>query len=259
MNGVSSKSMAFEATTITLNDRIELINQVGNMLLDQITNRIGELSNEKFLDSIIEECKKILIIQLGHLYNYDIEDDVNLIINEAMLIINETFVPKRAYKTTFAIKKVDTDKISKIIDTLRKKPQPEQRTAEWYQFRHNLLTASNAWKAFHTESSKNQLIYEKCEPINCDKFSSVNTDTPFHWGQKYEEVSVMLYEYIYETKLEDFGCIKDDNYAFLGVSPDGINVDINSPRYGRMVEIKNPTTRIINGIPKRDYWIQMQL
>ena len=34
-------------------------------------------------------------------------------------------------------------------------------------------------------------------------------------------------------------------------SPDGINIKKDNPRYGRLLEIKNPTTREISGIPKR--------
>jgi hypothetical protein len=59
--------------------------------------------------------------------------------------------------------------------------------------------------------------------------------------------------------VKDYGCIQHDTYKFLGASPDGINVDPKSQRYGRMLEIKNPTSREITGIPKEDYWIQMQL
>ena len=33
----------------------------------------------------------------------------------------------------------------------------------------------------------------------------------------------------------------------------------SSPLYGRMLEIKNPFSRVINGIPKDEYWIQMQM
>ena len=44
----------------------------------------------------------------------------------------------------------------KYLETI---PQPEQRTEELYKFRQNVLTASNAWKAFVTQATKNQLIY----------------------------------------------------------------------------------------------------
>jgi putative phage-type endonuclease len=154
------------------------------------------------------------------------------------------------------------DKIAQRIRYLKNIPQHAQRTPEWYDFRHNLITASNAWKAFGTQASINQLIYEKCHPIDMDSASSkqfVNTEGPLHWGQKYEPISVMLYEDMFQTKVDDFGCIPHAKYSFLGASPDGIVVDKRSSRFGRMLEIKNPISRVITGIPKKEYWIQIQL
>ena len=153
--------------------------------------------------------------------------------------------------------------IEEKINKLRAIPQPVQRTPEWYQFRWNLITASNAYKALESQSSINQLIYEKCQPIKTidetEEIKMVNTNTPMHWGQKYEPLSVLLYEHMFNTKVEDFGCIQHPTYKFLGASPDGINAHKDSPRYGRMLEIKNVVSREINGIPKKEYWIQMQL
>ena len=64
---------------------------------------------------------------------------------------------------------------------------------------------------------------------------------------------------MFQTKIEDFGCILHDTYPFIGASPDGINTDPSSSRYGRMLEIKNIVNREIDGIPKEEYWIQMQM
>jgi hypothetical protein len=69
----------------------------------------------------------------------------------------------------------------------------------------------------------------------------------------------MLYEKKYDTIIESFGCIQHKEYNFLGASPDGINIKQDSILFGRMLEIKNVVSRIINGIPKKEYWIQMQL
>jgi hypothetical protein len=80
-----------------------------------------------------------------------------------------------------------------------------------------------------------------------------------HWGQKYEPLSVILYEKLYNTTVEDFGCIQHEEYKFLGASPDGINSDPKSEKFGRMLEIKNVVSREITGIPKREYWVQTQL
>ena len=37
------------------------------------------------------------------------------------------------------------------IEYIRNKDQPEQRTDEWYVYRSNLITASNAWKIFDSK------------------------------------------------------------------------------------------------------------
>ena len=152
--------------------------------------------------------------------------------------------------------------LQKTINHLRTIPQPEQRTPAWYSFRHQLFTASNIWKLFGTEAQYNSLVYEKCCPLkdySGESSGTVNILSPMHWGQKYEPLSVMLYENKNNTKIEDFGCIQHDTHSFIGASPDGINVDTKSDKYGRMLEIKNIVNREINGIPSKAYWIQMQL
>lgn len=156
------------------------------------------------------------------------------------------------------------DIITKQINYIKTKEQPAQRTPEWYLFRHNLITASNAYKAFESQSTQNQLIYEKCKPLfdcstNNNQTTHVNVNTTLHWGQKYEPISILIYEYLNNTMIEDFGCIQHDKYLFLGASPDGINVKQDSKIYGRMLEIKNIVNRDITGIPKKEYWIQTQL
>jgi putative phage-type endonuclease len=153
------------------------------------------------------------------------------------------------------------------IQTLREKPQPDQRTPEWYARRNNLITASAASKAFGSQASINQLVYEKCKnyassgaasgPPSGPLQGSVNS--PLHWGQRYEPLTVMVYERRNQTKLGEFGCIQHDTYPFIGASPDGINIDPTSPIYGRMVEIKNIVNREITGKPKEEYWIQTQI
>lgn len=166
-----------------------------------------------------------------------------------------------------------TEEIAAKLKYLREIPQPEQRTPAWYRFRYDLITASNAHKALHTNASKNSLIYEKCKPLDIAATDAItttpelnfvdmiNTNSPMHWGQKYEPLSVALYERIYNTHVGAFGCIRhpDPKYSFLGASPDGINDDPASPLYGRMLEIKNVVSRVIDGIPKREYAVQMQM
>ena len=238
------------------------------------------ISEPDFHDILLEEIKDFFYVQFEEhiLNNEDVEDDLNELLEEAVQIYISSFYTERSIsnmnnpieinneinKISNEISDKDNNIIQSKIDYLKGKPQPPQRTEDWYKFRYNLITASNAYKAFESQAMINQLIYEKCQPLKTNSgensdLKMVNTNTTLHWGQKYEPVSVLIYEDMYKTKVGDFGCIQHDTYHFLGASPDGINIDPNSDRYGRMLEIKNIVNREINGIPKKEYWIQMQL
>ena len=228
------------------------------------------ISDPDFDDIFDENIKELMnaLFEDDLFFNDDAEDELDEIIAEAKTDFFKNYMPPRSYPDARILDTPDYDYIGEQLKVLQSKPQPAQRTKEWYQFRHNLITASNAYKAFESQATKNQLIYEKCQPLKAsgdddsdteEAVKMVNVNTTLHWGQKYEPLSVKIYEHDYETGVEDFGCIQDEEYAFLGASPDGINTDIESPRYGRMLEIKNIVNREIDGIPKKEYWIQMQL
>lgn len=184
---------------------------------------------------------------------------VHLFVKNYLLIIG---IPRRAYKNprTSTYEPVDKAVVKAQIEILQRANPLVQRTAEWYQFRHNLITASNIWKAVGSEANQNSLILEKCKPMATESYdTSVNTDSPLHWGVKYEPLTTMLYEYRNRCKVGEFGCIQHPAYPFIGASPDGIVVSEESSAYGRMLEIKNVVSREITGVPKMDYWVQMQV
>jgi len=270
---------------------LELIESALYLMEDYMNENPTAITEPDFEEEFLEDVKELFYIQFEDdiLENDWVEDDLDDLLEEAFKIFITTFYPERSISNNTLMlteteshcgcekdseNQIDKNTKNQIIldkiEHLKQKPQPTQRTDEWYKFRHNLITASNAYKAFESQSTINQLIYEKCQPLKKNEDekhvnshstlpSMVNINTPFHWGQKYEPLSVMLYEYLYNTTVADFGCIKHDHYHFLGASPDGINVDVNSERFGRMLEIKNIVNREINGIPKKEYWIQMQL
>ena len=235
----------------------------------------NSISDPDFHDILLEEVKDIFYLQmedtiLSFIHGDIFEEDMNDLLEDAFDIFITTFHTERSIESFISNQETEYDeneieKLTEKIDILRNIPQPVQRTPDWYQFRHNLITASNAYKAFESQSQINQLIYEKCQPVKLldnvseEQNKMVNVNTTLHWGQKYEPLSVMIYERDYKTKVEDFGCIQHPTYKFIGASPDGINIDTTSERYGRMLEIKNIVNREINGIPKKEYWVQMQL
>jgi putative phage-type endonuclease len=246
-------------------ETIELYQTCLYLMDNLIDNNYTLITDPDFENIFNEEINELIHLHFEYdiFYNYDAEEEIDDIIEQAKCDFFDFFMPSRSSNTNI-VSIIDINLVSNQIEILRKKPQPVQRTKEWYIFRHNLITASNAYKAFESESARNQLIYEKCQPISFNndeekEIIMVNTNTPLHWGQKYEPVSVQIYENMYKTSVEDFGCIQHEQYSFIGASPDGINIDKNSEKYGRMLEIKNIVNREINGIPKKEYWIQMQL
>ena len=272
-----------ETSYFTDEEAYEIYETCIHLMEEFVNDNPTVVTEEDFVNIFDDNIEELMHIHFKSdiCYTDECEDEMDEIIQCAKDYFFKFHVPLRSHSDAIIINEnLDLDIITKQIEILRNKPQPVQRTKEWYEFRHNLITASNAYKAFESQTVQNQLIYEKCQPLNpqlyIDKndnetinddnndkiikpIVSVNTNSTLHWGQKYEPLSVKLYEKIYNTTIEDFGCIKHDLYPFLGASPDGINVDKNSERYGRMLEIKNIVNREINGIPKKEYWIQMQL
>ena len=233
-----------------------------------IINNPTVITEPEFDDIFDENIKELIEVPFLNdiCYTDEVEEELDEIIEQAKIDFFKNFMPIRSYPDAIILKEPDYAVIKEQIMFLKGKPQPVQRTKEWYDFRQNLITASNAYKAFESQGAKNQLIYEKCQsnqedPVdtNTKVIQMVNVNTTLHHGQKYEPLSVMIYEDMYKTKVDDFGCIQHEKYSFLGASPDGINVDPSSLRYGRMLEIKNIVNREIDGIPKKEYWIQMQL
>ena len=186
----------------------------------------------------------------------------NLVEEEYNLYLLYNHIPKRSNLITLEdiddYTDEDIKKIESQLAILDNIPQPEQRTKEWFEFRYNLITASNLWKVFGSQCQQNSLIFEKCKPLEYI-YNNASITSPLHWGVKYEPVTVMIYEELYKTKVKEYGCIKHEKYNYIGASPDGINIDKLSGRYGRMLEIKNIYNREITGIPKMEYWVQTQI
>ena len=250
---------------------IEIVETALHLMEEYVKLHPEAVLEEDFEETLLEEVQDLLYVQMENqiLESDYVEDDLNDLLQDAFKIFVMTFlseVEDPAIKTD-EVNQSFHQLTERKIQALRDIPQPTQRTPAWYQFRWNLITASNAWKAFKSQSTINQLIYEKCQPLKDfslpdeseETKKMVNTNTTLHWGQKYEPLSVMLYEHLYKSKVEDFGCIPHPVHKFLGASPDGIVIQSETGRFGRMLEIKNIVNREITGIPKEEYWIQMQL
>lgn len=276
-------------------DYAQLFEDVSTMMDDYIRENIGKMSSPAFHDELtaylFEQLRIVFFASVGESVVID-SDRAHSLIYKIIDNVSKYYFgtlhehdPNRfvSWRSVFNHDGDDGDTtadtrdtipmhgdplptlINKVVALQQQQNQTEQRTAAWYARRHSLITASAAWKAFGTESVVNQLIYEKCKPYDeaaqQDQQPYVNVESPLHWGQKYEFLSAALYQRKNNTRIGEFGCIQhtDPQFSFIGGSPDGINTDESSPLFGRMVEIKNIVNRDITGIPKEEYWIQMQI
>jgi putative phage-type endonuclease len=180
--------------------------------------------------------------QFNFVYDNNIED----------LCIQTNFI-LRSFKKEFNHNKNNYKKL-KYLKSIK---QPEQKTDEWYIFRQKHITGSNAWKIFGSKASVNQLMYEKLQPMEQSIIKNSLSENSLSWGNKYEPLSIKLYEYFNDVKVEEYGCIPHKKIPFLAASPDGIIV--SRKNNGRMLEIKNVVSREITQIPKMEYYIQMQI
>lgn len=145
--------------------------------------------------------------------------------------------------------RTDQQNMQEHVKQLQQIRQPEQRTAEWYDMRMNMITASD-WASvlgMNPYSSIREVLEKKSNHNN-----SFTGNATTEWGVKYEPVAISIYEQRMDMEILPFGLLPHCNYSFLGASPDGITKE------GRMLEIKCPPTRVIKGICPRYYWAQVQ-
>ncbi len=245
-------------TIINDNDIEDFKESVCYIIDDVINNNIHIYSDKHFDEMLFETVLDIVkksYWEIINLFDFDIDGQVWDAI-EIYCYKNNCF---RSYSNTTILTQPDNKRVKKLLTEYINTPQLEQRSKEWFEFRRSGLSASDIWKAIDTESMQNSLIYSKCKPMNMKLSKSTNINTAFHNGHLFEPLSIMHYEYDFDTIVGEFGCMAHKKYTYLLASPDGINIKEGNDRYGRMVEVKNPTTRELTGIPKKEYWIQMQL
>ena len=259
------------------NDISDIIIDIYDQFSDFLKNNVLMLSSPTFYKTMFETIGQVIYCEWidADLYGDISEEEEDELFEELVDFVEQVWevysdfcvIPMRSisYENLHSIRdekiNINVDDITNKIQLLKNLPQPAQRTPAWYEFRNNLISASSLSKVFGSDSQVNSLIYEKCCPIdpNSVDFSRTNLESAAHWGVKYEPITVMIYEDLFHTKVGEFGCIQHQKFGFIGASPDGINIDPKSTRYGRMLEIKNIYNRDITGIPKEEYWVQTQM
>ena len=253
---------------LSFDDLSNIEEDIFETMEEYMINEIITISSPNFYKKFIEDISMMYYeywLDCGICDEDDYEEIEEIVQQLTEIYFDICDIPLRSMFNTSnnnILNEENIDLITKKLTELKAIPQAKQKTTEWNNVRNNLLTASNIWKVFSSDAQRNSLIYEKCKPMDENKmeYMNANTNGTLHWGVKYEPLTVMLYEHMYQTKIDDFGCIPHPKYNFIGASPDGINSDpTNKSLFGRMLEIKNIYNREITGKPKEEYWVQTQI
>ena len=151
--------------------------------------------------------------------------------------------------------------IKTVVESIFTRAQVEQRSQQWYEDMKIMLTASEFATLYKSSRSIGQLALSKLNPEKRVSQKAVHSmyTYPTDWGVRFEPVVRTYLENLWNCTIYECGRLRHPTNTKIGASPDGIIINTQSEKYGRLVEIKCPFSRPIGkGVPK-DYWVQMQI
>lgn len=159
--------------------------------------------------------------------------------------------------------------VQKEISRLDQIPYVEQKTQEWLRIRADMISASVAGYFDAAESgcgmSKEYGSIREKSGLHPSKSIGWGSASIRH-GMTFEDLSGALYNTFNGLTSKEYGILPDTQHPCIGASPDGIIIDVadrenwqSLRKLGRMREIKNPTSRLINQrVPETYYWQMTQ-
>lgn len=193
-------------------------------------------------------------------YSYHFNDTEQYYIDRIISMYSEQFKSKIDH----SLIEMTSDLPSKEqLDELLNRKQIEQRTPEWYKQMTEILSASELGNLFAAPRQRAKLVISKTVPYQPrNQPLTVLSDrmSAFDWGIRFEPVVKQIYEYKYEVTLKELGRLHHPTDPRCTASPDGLVYNCPKQiRTGRLIEIKCPVTREIDGTVPKDYYAQMQM
>lgn len=149
------------------------------------------------------------------------------------------------------------------LDELLGRKQIEQRTPEWYAQMSQVISASELGQLLGPVRQRGKLVMTKLQPpAPRNQPLAVFSDrmTAFDWGIRFEPVVKQIYMYRYGVEIRELGRLHHPVDPRCTASPDGLIYSCpENLRRGRLIEIKCPVTRQIDGTVPKEYYAQMQM
>lgn len=153
--------------------------------------------------------------------------------------------------------------ICRYMEELLQRKQTEQRTPEWYAQMSTVISASELGNLFASPRQRGKLVLSKTGPyVPRNQPLAVPSDSmsAFDWGIRFEPVVKQIYEHKYEVMVKELGRMHHPHDSRCTASPDGLVYHCPyKQRMGRLIEIKCPVTREVDGVIPKDYYTQMQM
>lgn len=150
-----------------------------------------------------------------------------------------------------------------FLDDLLNRKQIEQRTPEWYAQMAIIISASELGSLFGAPRQRAKLVMSKTQPSQ-PRYQQLavpsDSMSAFDWGIRFEPVVKQIYEYKYGAEIKELGRLHHQVDPRCTASPDGLIYSCpKNERTGRLIEIKCPVTREIDGTVPKDYYAQIQM
>lgn len=190
--------------------------------------------------------------------------------NDAIMILRALYYEYFLFQQEQAQRCVAPNPVA--AERLPAAPQTAQKTAAWHAESREMLSGHEFGSVVGGGPAEyNKAVEKKCgrvveveegdEAVESQTVYVTPADglSPFKWGWRFEPVARDLFERCFAggKVFDGLGRVKHPHLPKLGASPDGLIMD--GPRVGRLIELKCPSSRILNGSVPVKYWIQMQL
>lgn len=222
-------------------------------LLNLFENWLAEPEDNTQLELWVDSAESLA-------YSFEFLDNENVYIDRIIEMYQEQYKAKIEQK----LGNIDNDIPStEYLDELCNRKQIEQRTPEWYKQMSSVISASELGNLFAAPRQRAKMVISKTVPYQPrNQPLAVFSDymSPFDWGIRFEPVVKLIYEYKYKSILKELGRLSHQTDPRCTASPDGLVYSCpENIRKGRLIEIKCPVTREIDGIIPKDYYTQIQM
>jgi hypothetical protein len=191
-------------------------------------------------------------------YSYEFTDQEEEWIDQILDAYEDLF------RKRLSLPKNESDQPSmEQLDELLQRKQTEQRTEEWYRQMSEIISASELGQLFAAPRQRAKLVMSKTIPYQPrNQPLAVYSDqmTAFDWGIRFEPVVKLIYEEKHKVIIKELGRLHHPQQPKCTASPDGLIYHCpKGVRTGRLIEIKCPVSREMDGTIPKDYYTQMQM